>query len=167
MTSNNIRAENSFPSNLYINSNSSLNISSKISDFTDKSNNGIINSFDEITKNQDKDNSYFNLLQKKTQREEKNIENQENNKKTKIINLTNVNTKYIWLKFHEKDLCLCKINKNTKIKEIIEKYIKSENINERTNYNCYYDNKIIEDLDKFFDDLKIGTIKTVEIKCIN
>ena len=171
MSKNNYRVEE-INSSGELNQNQNSNSISKDSNkLNSNSSSAIINSSNEsgnnyfINQGKNVSEHAFGFLQNKKQREEQ-TKSPENYKKAKIIELKkgDDNVKKFFIRVKGKDLCLYTVDVNTPIKEVIEKYIKTEKLNEEIKNNFYFKEKKIDDLEKTIGDLQIENLSVIESK---
>ena len=88
-----------------------------------------------------------------------------NSKNPKIIEIVrDANNKEFFIKAKNHDLYFYKVNKDTKIKDVIENYIQKENLEDNIINNFYYNEKRIENLENTIDELEINTLGIITTK---
>ena len=136
----------------------SISNESKIQDFSNSANSvGIINSFSDsksqILQNQDKS---VNNRDKKDEDLKQNLSVIEINKE--------INSRSFFLKAKDCDMHFYQENINTKIKNVIENYIRDEKLDEDIKYKFFYNDKRIENLENTIGDLNITNLSVIIAK---
>ena len=147
---------------VFPNSNLSQNHESKESKIFNISNGNSTINLDKDTKNNIFENQSENFNERQF------VKFFEKNKKENISQSLEIkneeNKKKFFIRVFGHELTLYIANEQTKIRDIIENYIKGENLNDELKYHFYYKDKRIENLENTIGDIKIEYLGIIENK---